>query len=183
MARVLVACEFTGIVRQAFAVRGHDVWSCNLLPSEQPGQHIQGDVLAVLGEGWDIMLAFPPCTHLATSGARWFARKRPQQEAALDFVRQLLEAPIPRICLENPLGVISSRIRPADQLIEPWEYGHQEMKRTCLWLKNLPYLQPTCLVWPREQKVWHNTKGERRRGQDRSRSYPGIALAMSTQWG
>lgn len=179
--RVLVACEFSGIVREAFRAYGHDAWSCDLLPSEQPGPHIQGDVLQVLAKGWDLMIAHPPCTYLCNSGARWWAQRQEEQAEALALVRTLLEAPIPRIALENPEGKIGSAIRTHDQLIHPWEYGEEEEKKTCLWLKNLPHLQPTKLMAKREQKVWR--MGQRKnRGQDRSRTYVGIARAMATQW-
>lgn len=131
--RVLVACEFSGVVREAFTAKGHDAWSCDLLPTEQPGQHIQGDVLQVLKDDWDLMIAHPPCTHLCVSGARWFKEKQEEQTAALKFVCQLLNAPIPMIALENPVGIISSRVRPPDQIIQPWQFGHGETKATCLW--------------------------------------------------
>jgi hypothetical protein len=182
MARILIACEFSGIVRDAFLALGHDAWSCDLVSSERPGPHIQGDVLTVLSAGWDVMLAFPPCTHLSNSGARWWHRKQAEQQAALAFVRALLAAPIPRICLENPEGKIGSAIRTHDQLIHPWEYGEEEEKKTCLWLKNLPYLQPTKLMAKREQKIWRMGESKHRQ-QDRSRTYPGIAHAFATQWG
>lgn len=146
--RVLVACEFSGIVRDAFTVRGHDAWSCDLLPTERPGQHIQGDVLEVINDGWDLMIAHPPCTHLAVSGARWFKDKRCEQAEALAFVERLLGAPIEKIALENPVSIISSRIRKPDQIIQPWWFGHGETKTTCLWLKNLPHLEPTEIVVP-----------------------------------
>jgi hypothetical protein len=147
--RVLVACEFSGAVRDAFAARGHDAWSCDLIPSERPGNHYEGDVIAVLGDGWDLMVAHPPCTHLAVSGARWFKDKRAEQEEALSFVRHLLAAPIPRIALENPVSVISSKIRKPDQIIQPWQFGHDASKATCLWLKGLSPLRPTRVVDPR----------------------------------
>jgi hypothetical protein len=180
--RVLIACEFSGIVRQAFAAQGHDAWSCDLVPSEQPGQHIQADVLTILDDGWDVMIAFPPCRYLANSGARWWATRQQEQEAALAFVRQLLEAPIPRLALENPEGRIGSAIRTHDQLIHPWEYGEPYEKKTCLWLKNLPYLQPTKLMAERRQACWRMGQ-TKTRSQDRARTYPGIAQAMSLQWG
>jgi site-specific DNA-cytosine methylase len=151
--RVLIACEFSGIVREAFRAKGHDAWSCDLLETEIPGQHIQGDVLEVLERGWDLMIAHPPCTHLAVSGARWFINKKEEQKQALDFVRKLLETPIERIALENPISVISSHIRKPDQIIQPWQFGHGETKATCLWLKNLPKLVPTDIVSGREAKV------------------------------
>lgn len=146
--RVLVACEFSGIVRDAFAARGHDAWSCDLLPSERPGNHIQDDVLAVLSDGWDLMVAHPPCTRLAVSGARWFKHYLKEQAEALDFVRKLLDAPIEKIALENPVSVISTHIRKPDQIIQPWWFGHGETKTTCLWLKNLSKLEPTDVVTP-----------------------------------
>jgi hypothetical protein len=181
--RVLVGCEWTGITRQAFRDAGHDAYSCNLLPAEDGSPfHLQCDLLTVLGGGWDLAIFHPPCTHLAISGARWFAQKQAEQEAALAFVWALLDAPVPRICLENPRSAIGPRIRPSDQTIQPYDFGHPESKRTCLWLKNLPYLQPTCLAWPRAPKVWRMGESQRR-SQERARSYPGIALAMSQQWG
>ena len=180
--RVLVACEFSGIVRDAFAARGHDAWSCDLLPTERPGNHIVGDVLDALDHGWDLLIAHPPCTHLAVSGARWFAEKRAEQSAALDFVRTLLAASIPRIALENPVSIISTRIRKPDQIIQPWMFGHGETKATCLWLKNLPLLTPTAIVHGREPRVHHASPGPDR-WKERSRTLPGIAAAMADQWG
>lgn len=180
--RVLVACEFSGIVRDAFAKRGHDAWSCDLLPSERPGNHIQGDVLAVLDGGWDLMVAHPPCTHLAVSGARWFKGKAREQEESLHFVRRLLDAPIAMIALENPVSVISSRVRRPDQIVHPWQFGHGEVKATCLWLKNLPALLPTDVVGGRVARV-HRLGPGPDRWKERSRTYPGIAEAMAEQWG
>ena len=180
--RVLVACEFSGTVRDAFRALGHDAMSCDLLPSERPGPHYQGDVRDVLGAGWDLMVAHPPCTHLAVSGARWFAAKRGEQEEALAFVRLLLDAPIPRIALENPVSVISSRIRKPDQTIQPWQFGHGEVKRTCLWLRGLPPLVPTDIVEGREARVWKMGPSPER-WRERSRTFPGIAAAMAEQWG
>ena len=136
--KVLVACEFSGIVRTAFDAAGHDAYSCDLLESEKKGRHIQGNVLNHLDEGWDLMIAHPPCTHLAVSGARWFKNKLKEQYEALDFVRELLTCNIPHIAIENPISVISSKIRKPDQIIQPWQFGHGETKATCLWLKNLP---------------------------------------------
>lgn len=130
--RVLVACEFSGTVRDAFAARGHDAWSCDLLETEKPGQHLRCDVRDVLGDGWDLMICHPPCTHLAVSGARWFKDKLVEQGEALEFVRRLLAAPIERIALENPVSIISSRVRKPDQVIQPWQFGHGETKATCL---------------------------------------------------
>jgi site-specific DNA-cytosine methylase len=180
--RVLVACEFSGTVRDAFAARGHDAWSCDLLPTDVPGKHIQGDVREVLDHGWDLMIAHPPCTHLAVSGARWFKDKQQEQAEALGFVRMLLDAPICQIALENPVSIISTRIRKPDQIIQPWEYGHGETKATCLWLKNLPPLVPTDVVEGRAPKV-HRLPPSPDRWKLRSLTYPGIARAMAEQWG
>lgn len=180
--RVLVACEFSGVVREAFRLRGHDAWSCDLLESEVPGNHIQGDVLGVLDRDWDLMIAHPPCTHLAVSGARWFPAKRAEQAEALDFVRALLGAPIERICLENPVSVISSAIRKPDQIIQPWMFGHGETKKTCLWLKSLSSLVLTDVVAGREGRVWKMGPSPDR-WKERSRTLPGIAAAMASQWG
>ena len=179
--RVLVACEFSGTVRDAFAHRGHDAWSCDILPTEKPGQHLQCDVREVLDRKWDLMVAHPPCTHLAVSGARWFKDKQTEQAEALDFVRTLLEAPIEKIALENPVSVISSRIRKPDQTIQPWQFGHGEVKRTCLWLKNLPLLKPTEVVVGREARV-HKMPPSPDRWKKRSITYQGFANAMAAQW-
>jgi site-specific DNA-cytosine methylase len=179
--RILVACEYSGVVRDAFLARGHDAVSCDLLPTEQPGPHYQGDVRDVLDDGWDLMVAHPPCTHLAVSGARWFKEKQQEQAEALDFVRLLLDAPIARIALENPVSIISSRIRKPDQIIQPWQFGHGETKATCLWLKGLPLLQPTDIVEGREGRVWKMPPSPTR-WKDRSRTYTGIAAAMADQW-
>ena len=180
--RVLVACEFSGIVRDAFIAKGHDAISCDLLPSERPGPHIQGDVLDVINQGWNLMIAHPPCTHLAVSGARWFKDKKVEQYNALWFVRQLMEAPIEMICIENPISIISSRIRKPDQIIQPWMFGHGETKATCLWLYNLPELLPTNIVEGREGRVWKITPGPER-WKERSRTLTGLAKAMAEQWG
>ena len=182
MARVLVACEYSGVVRDAFLRSGHDALSCDLLPTETPGAHHQGDVRDVLHDGWDLMIAHPPCTHLAVSGARWFKDKLAEQAEALDFVRLLLDAPIPRIALENPISIVSSRIRKPDQIIQPWQYGHGETKATCLWLKDLPKLTPTNIVEGREARV-HKMPPSPDRWKERSRTYKGIAAAMAAQWG
>ena len=180
--KVLVACEFSGIVRDAFAAKGHDAWSCDLLPTEKPGNHYQCDIREILDLGWDLMVAHPPCTHLAVSGARWFARKQKEQWAALDFVRLLLSSSVGRIALENPVSIISSRIRKPDQIIQPWQFGHGETKATCLWIKNLPKLQPTNIVSGRKDRV-HKMPPSKDRWKNRSRTYPGIAEAMAEQWG
>lgn len=188
--RVLVACEFSGVVRRAFRERGHDAWSCDLLPAEDgSADHYQGDIGRLLYSPdrgfpteWDLMIAHPPCTHLAVSGSRWFKGKEREQREALDFVRFLLDAPIPRIALENPISVISSRIRKPDQIIQPWQFGHGEVKATCLWLKGLPKLVPTSVVAGRVARVHREPPGPDR-WKNRSRTYEGIAAAMAEQWG
>lgn len=184
--RVLVACEFSGVVRDAFAARGHDAWSCDLLPCERGGKHFQEDVrqllLAQMVNPWDLMICHPPCTHLAVSGARWFKDKQGEQRDALAFVCALLSANIPMIALENPISIISSKIRKPDQIIHPWQFGHGETKATCLWLKNLPKLVPTNIVSGREPRVHHASPGPDR-WRERSRTLQGIAEAMAEQWG
>jgi site-specific DNA-cytosine methylase len=180
--RVLIACEFSGTVRNAFAARGHDAWSCDLLPTKKPGQHIQGDVRDVLGHGWDLMIAHPPCTHLAVSGARWFKDKRQEQSEAVAFFMALVNAPIARIAVENPVSVMSTRYRKPDQIIQPWQFGHGETKATCLWLKGLPSLKHTNVVDGRENRV-HRMPPSVDRWKLRSVTYPGIAEAMAEQWG
>lgn len=180
--KVLIACEYSGTVREAFSKLGHDAWSCDLLETEIPGNHLQCDVREILGDGWDMMIAHPPCTHLAVSGARWFKYKQKEQAEALEFVRLLLDAPIERIALENPISIISSQIRKPDQIIQPWQFGHGETKATCLWLQNLPKLQPTNIVDGREQRIWKMPPGPNR-WKERSRTFEGIAQAMANQWG
>lgn len=182
--RVLVACEYSGAVRDAFAALGHDAMSCDLLDSEKPGKHYKGDVFDVIGEGWDLMIAHPPCTDLAVSGARHFAAKIAdgRQQRALEFVQRLMDAPIPRLALENPISIISSKIRKPDQIIQPWQFGHGETKATCLWLRGLPLLVHTNVVEGREQRVWKMPPGPDR-WKERSRTFPGIAAAMAEQWG
>jgi len=183
--RVLVACEYSGRVRDAFRKHGHDAWSCDLLECEaDPQWHYQCPVEELLHDGWDLMVAHPPCTHLAVSGSRHFSRKIADgsQAAALDFVRLLIEAPIERWAIENPVSVISSAIRKPDQIIQPWEYGHGEVKATCLWLKNLPKLTPTNCVGGREERVHLMPPGPNR-WKERSRTYLGVAAAMGDQWG
>ena len=184
--RVLIACEFSGVVRRAFRALGHDSWSCDLLPGEDGSEyHIQGDVRFFMGpHDWDLMIAHPPCTHLAVSGARHFAAKAAdgRQQEALDFVRLLMDAPIPRIAVENPISIISSRIRKPDQIIQPWMFGHGETKATCLWLKNLPKLEATNNVTGREARVHRMPPGPNR-WKERSRTFEGIAAAMAAQWG
>jgi site-specific DNA-cytosine methylase len=182
--RVLIACEFSGIVRDAFRARGHDAWSCDLLPCEaSPDRHLVGDVRRWLKpRRWDLLIAHPPCTHLAVSGARWFKDKLAEQAEALAFVQLLLDAPVERIALENPVSVISSRIRRPDQIIQPWQHGHGEIKATCLWLRNLPPLVPTKIVEGRTPRVHFASPGPDR-WKERSRTLPGIAAAMAAQWG
>lgn len=191
--KVLIACEFSGTVRDAFIRHGHDAWSCDVLPTEVDGPHIQGDVIPHLSDGWDLMIAHPPCTHLAVSGARYFAQKRAdgRQQAALEFVQQLLDAPIDRIALENPVSIISSQIRKPDQIIQPFEYGHPESKKTCLWLKNLERLNPTDILPTPDGGKWSNQtpSGQNKlapspdRWKKRSMTYQNIAEAMANQWG
>jgi hypothetical protein len=195
--RVLVACEYSGIVRDCFASLGHDAMSCDLLPTEKPGPHHQGNVLDIINLGWDLMIAHPPCTYLSVSGMHWTVRglRDPKlTEDALDFVRTLMNAPIKRICIENPVSVISSRIRKSDQVIHPYQFGHDASKSTCLWLKNLPLLKPTQFIEPRMvdgKKRWGNQtdSGQNKLGpsdtrwKERSKTYEGIAQAMAQQWG
>lgn len=190
--RVLIACEFSGTVRRAFRALGHYAWSCDLLPAEDKSpHHIQDDVRNVLNGPWDLMIAHPPCTHLSVSGARWFKEKHTEQEAALRFVSELLDAPIAQIALENPISIISSRIRKPNQIIQPWQFGHDASKATCLWLKNLPLLQPTdVLPGGRSARRANQTpSGQNKlppspdRWKLRSMTYDGIARAMAEQWG
>ena len=181
MTRVLVACEFSGIVRDAFIAAGADAMSCDFLPTEAPGPHYVGDVRDVIGDGWDLMIAHPPCTHLAVSGARWFKDKRLEQDLALEFVRLLLSAPIRQIAVENPISIISSRIRKPDQIIQPWQFGHGETKATCLWLKGLRPLTPTDIVDGRVARVHRMPPGPER-WKERSRTFKGVAAAMAEQW-
>ena len=183
--RVLIACEFSGVVRDAFAARGHDAWSCDLLTSERPGNHYHCDVFeATKLQAWDMMIAFPPCTDLCVSGARWFASKRANgsQQRAIQFVARLLGCGIRKIALENPVGIISTAIRKPDQIIQPWQFGHGETKATCLWLKNLPLLTPTNIVDGREARIHRMAPGPNR-AKERSRTFSGIANAMAEQWG
>jgi len=179
--KVLVACEFSGIVRDAFIKKGYDAISCDLIPSELPGPHIQDDVLNHLDDGWDLMIAHPPCTRLAVSGARYFKYHLDEQNKSLDFVKTLLNANIPKIALENPIGIISTRIRKPDQIIHPWQFGHAERKSTCLWLKNLPLLTPTNIIKERSLRLT-NMSPSKNRAKERSRTFINIAEAMATQW-
>jgi len=195
--KVLIACEYSGRVRDAFIKNGHDAISCDLLPTDALGPHYQGDVFDIINDGWDLMVAHPPCTYLSVSGMHWTTRglRDPKlTEDALDFVRRLLAAPIERIALENPISVISSRIRKPDQIITPYQFGHDASKKTCLWLKNLPLLTPTDLIYPRiidGKRRWGNQtdSGQNKlspsadRWKIRSATYEGIATAMADQWG
>lgn len=177
----LIACEFSGIVRDAFIAAGVDAISCDLLPSEQPGPHIQGDVRDLDLSQYEGMVAHPPCTHLAVSGARWFKGKQQEQAEALAFVQWLMDAPVEKIAIENPISVISSRIRKPDQIVQPWMFGHGETKATCWWLKGLPLLKPTEIVDGRQPRVHHASPGPDR-WKERSRFLPGMAMAMALQW-
>jgi site-specific DNA-cytosine methylase len=180
--RVLVACEFSGIVRDAFAERGHDAWTCDLINTEVPGPHYLCDVRLILDRDWDLMIAHPPCTYLAVSGARWWKDRRKQQTEAIEFVSALAAAPIPRIAIENPIGALSTAWRKPDQIIQPWQFGHGEVKATCLWLKGLPKLTPTNIVEGRHARV-HREPPSVDRWKNRSRTLQGIADAMAEQWG
>lgn len=197
--RVLIACEFSGIVRRAFRERGHDAWSCDLLPAEDESEHHhEGDVRLLFGDApvwpvmplsmWignfrpDLLVAFPPCTHLCVSGARWFKNKQQEQIESIAFFMALANAPIPQIAIENPIGIMSTRYRKPDQIIQPWQFGHGETKATCLWLKNLPPLKPTNIVEGRTPRVHHASPGPDR-WKERSRTLPGIAAAFADQWG
>lgn len=180
--KVLVACEYSGRVRDAFIALGHDAMSCDLLPTERPGPHYQGDVRDVLGNGWDLLIAHPPCTHLAVSGARWFKDKAKEQADAIEFFMQLARANVQRVCVENPVCIMSRVWRKPDQIIQPWQYGHGETKATCLWLRGLPLLTPTDIVEGREHRIHKMAPGPNR-WKERSRTFPGIARAMASQWG
>lgn len=182
--RVLIACEYTGIVRDAFIARGHDAMSCDLLPTEAPGPHYQGDVRDVLDACWDLIIAHPPCTHLSVSGARHFEQKRQdgRQQAAIAFFMKMVNAPAPMIAVENPVCIMSGLYRKPDQIIQPWMFGHGETKATCLWLKGLPLLNPTNIVEGREARI-HKMPPSKERGKLRSATYQGIADAIADQWG
>ena len=190
--KVLVACEFSGVVRDAFTRKGHDAWSCDLLPSETRGQHYQGDVKDLLDTEWDLIIAHPPCTDLAVSGARYFEQKRKtgQQQKSINFFMLLALANCPHICIENPIGIMSTIWRKPDQIIQPWQFGHPESKATCLWLTNIPKLVPTNILEKPESGRWSNQtpSGQNKLGPSddrwliRSRTYIGIAEAMSSQW-
>ena len=189
--RILIACEFSGVVREAFKKKGWDAWSCDLLPTEIDGQHIKDDVLKHLNDGWDMMIAHPPCTHLAVSGARWFCKKEKEQREAIEFVEKLWNAHIPKIVIENPVGVLSTKsiLGKSSQIIQPWQFGEQLSKKTCLWIKGLPILKPTQIVDKgefitfksgRKMPKWYAEKWNN--GKARSRTFQGIADAMAEQW-
>lgn len=192
--RVLIGCEYSGVVRDAFIRAGHDAMSCDLLPTESLGPHYHGDIRDVLDYPWDLAIFHPPCTHLAVSGAKHFAEKRAdgRQQEALDFVRLLMDAPIPRICLENPVSIISTQIRKPDQIVQPYMFGDEATKTTCLWLKGLPLLMATNVVGKGARHVtkggnslpeWYNLPPSPDRAKIRSRTFLGFALAMAAQWG
>lgn len=190
MKKILIACEFSGIVKNEFSKLGFNAWSCDLLPTEIPGNHIQDDVLKIINNGWDLMIAHPPCTHLAVSGAKHFYKKQAEQKAALEFVQHLINAPIKHIAIENPVSVISSKIRKPEQIIQPYMFGHLERKTTCLWLKNLPMLQETNNVKEAMLKLTkkeyckvHYMAPSKERAKNRSRTFLGIAQAFAKQWG
>lgn len=188
--KVLIACEFSGVVRDAFAAKGHDAWSCDILPSERPGNHVQGDVLDILGDGWDLMIAHPPCTYLSRAGARWWSDPERQKLAdeAADFVFMLRDANIPRIAIENPIGQLNKRWRYPDQTIQPYQFGHPYSKATCLWLKNLPPLEPTNVLTEYTPLIRSNVtanknqKGKYSGGLITAKTFQGIAEAMAEQW-
>lgn len=198
--KVLVACEFSGTVREAFRKRGHEAWSCDLLDTEIPGSHYKGDIFDLFLEGWDLVIAHPPCTHLAVSGARWFKEKVKEQQEALSFVKKIMDWPTKRLAIENPVSVISTKIRKPDQVIQPWMFGHPETKKTGIWLKGLPQLKETKVVEPdymrkADGSYYLDKKGKRYsrihftsgrkpdRWKIRSKTYQGIADAMADQWG
>ncbi len=186
MERILIACEESGTVTAAFRARGHEAWSCDILPTSGPNPqwHIQDHVENVLMRYWDTIIAFPPCTHIASSGARWFPEKRKdgRQQAAIDFFMTITGQQSSYIAIENPIGIMSTEYRKPDQIIQPWQFGHGETKSTCLWLKNLPPLVPTDIVPGRKPRIWRLPPGPER-GRIRSKTYPGIAAAMAEQWG
>lgn len=187
--KVLVACEQSGVVREAFKKRGHDAWSCDILDTDIPGNHFQCNVLTIIEDGWDLMIAHPPCTHLACSGAKHFHKKQKEQADAIKFFMALANAPIDKICIENPVCIMSTQWRKPDQIIQPWQFGHEAQKRTCLWLKNLSLLTPTKIVGkgtfyisPKGKKLpkWYSDNTS---PKFRSKTFDGIAEAMADQWG
>ena len=180
--RVLVACEFSGRVRDAFLAKGHDAISCDLLPTECTGPHIQDNVLNILNDKWDLIIAHPPCTHLAVSGSRWFRNKQREQKEAIQFFMAFTKTKVKKYCIENPVGIISTVWRKPDQYIQPWQFGHGETKKTGLWIKGLSLLKPTNIVSGREPRI-HKLPPSKNRGKLRSITYKGIANAMAEQWG
>lgn len=185
--KILIACEFSGVVRDAFSRKGHDAWSCDLLPTEseltkKENKHIQDDVLNILNDGWDMMIAHPPCTHLAVSGARWFKYKKNEQAKAITFFMRLVINAIHKIAIENPISIMSTYYRKPDQIIQPWQFGHGETKATCLWLKNLPLLKHINIVEGREHRI-HKMPPSKNRSKLRSITFQGIVDAMADQWG
>tara|TARA_R110000824_G_scaffold299664_1_gene487711 strand:- start:8 stop:595 length:588 start_codon:yes stop_codon:yes gene_type:complete len=192
--KILIACEYSGAVRDAFVALGHDAMSCDLLPTDVEGPHYQGDVADIINDGWDMMIGFPPCQHLAVSGARWFKQKRldGRQQQGIDFFMSLASASIPKIAIENPIGIMSTKYRKPNQIIQPWQFGHEATKSTCLWLKGLPLLKPTQVVGKGERHVtksgrslpkWYNLPPSENRWKIRSKTFQGIAVAMAQQWG
>lgn len=192
--KILIACEYSGAVRDAFISLGHDAMSCDLLPTDVEGPHYQGDVADIINDGWDMMIGFPPCQHLAVSGARWFKQKRldGRQQQGIDFFMSLASASIPKIAIENPIGIMSTKYRKPNQIIQPWQFGHEATKSTCLWLKGLPLLKPTQVVGKGERHVtksgrslpkWYNLPPSENRWKIRSKTFQGIAVAMAQQWG
>ena len=191
--KILVACEFSGIVRDAFRAKGHDAISCDLLPTESEGPHYQGDIRDILYDKWDMVLAFPPCTHLASSGARWFKEKQKdgRQQQGIDFFNLFTNLDCPKVMIENPIGIMSTHYRKPDQIIQPWQFGHEESKKTCLWLKGLPFLKPTNIKMLPKSGYWTNQtpSGQNKlgpapdRAKNRSKTYLGISKAMGEQWG
>lgn len=189
---ILIACEFSGIVREAFRKLGHNAVSCDLLPTEIPGPHYHGDIEDILDYCWDMLIGFPPCTHLAVSGARWFPQKIAdgRQQQGIDFFMKLANSRIPKMCLENPIGIMSTKYRKPDQIIQPWQFGHETTKATCLWLKNLPLLTPSCIVSKGPRKFYSNGKSQSllysktgsQSGKLRSITFQGIGDAMAGQW-
>lgn len=200
--KILIACEYSGIIRDAFSKRGHDAVSCDLLPTELPGKHYQGSALDILSNGWDLLIAHPPCTYLTCTGNRWFKSEyadrfpdRPQQrQEAIAFFKSLAEAPVEKICIENPVGIMSRHLRKPEQIIQPYQFGHSEAKKTCLWLKNLPLLKPTKIVDPeytvfksgKRMATWYVAAArlpKAERSKLRSKTFQGIADAIAEQWG
>lgn len=180
--KILIACEFSGVVRNAFAELGHEVWSCDLLDTELPGKHYKCDIKEVLKDHWDLLIAFPPCTHLCVSGARWFKNKKQEQEDAINFFMLFVNSShIPKIAIENPIGIMSTKYKKPDQIIQPWMFGHGEIKATCFWLKGLPKLKPTEIVKGRNPRVHYASPGINR-WKERSKTLSGIAKAMAEQW-